>query len=220
MKKIDLTHTLSSDIPHWDGDCCFRATVAVDYKDCTPPNLFRVQRLEMKAGAGTHIDAPAHYFADGTTVDALELENLVTDCYTIHTNNLNKDFLITKETIEKFENEHGKILPKTFVIFHTGWDIYWNTPQKYRNDLKFPSLHESAAQLLVERDIAGMGIDTLSPDAIGKDFPVHRILLGAGKYIVENVANAKDLPPVGAKIMILPLKIEGGTESPIRLVAY
>jgi len=219
MKKIDLTHTLSSEIPNWDGDCCFRAEVKVDYKDCTPPNLFRVQKLEMKAGAGTHIDAPAHCFPGGKTIDVLDLENLVTECVVIHTTVVKEDYVITKEILEKFEKENGKINSNTFVIFHTGWDQFWNDPKKYRNDLKFPSLHEETARLLVERNIAGIGIDTLSPDAIGKDFPVHRVFLGAGKYIVENVANAKELPRAGAKVVIMPLKIKGGTESPIRLVA-
>ena len=219
MIKIDLTHTLSSDIPNWDGDCCFKAEIKVDYKDCAPPNLFRVQKLEMKAGAGTHIDAPAHCFPDGKTIDNLVLENLLTDCVVIHTDTITEDYVITPEVLEKFENEHGKIPENAFVIFHTGWDQFWNNFKKYRNDLKFPSLHEETAKVLVERNIAGVGIDTLSPDAIGKDFPVHRVLLGAGKYIVENVANAKELPPTGAKSLVLPIKIKDGTEAPVRLVA-
>ena len=56
-------------------------------------------------------------------------------------------------------------------------------------------------------------------DKGGEDFPVHRIVLGAGKYIVENIANAKDVPPIGAKIMVMPMKINNGTEAPIRLIA-
>lgn len=64
-----------------------------------------------------------------------------------------------------------------------------------------------------------IGIDTLSPDAGGKDFPVHRVILGAGKYIVENIANAAAVPPTGAKILIMPVKIKDGTEAPVRLVA-
>lgn len=220
MKKIDLTHTLSPNIPHWDGDCCFKANIAVDYKDCTPPNLFRVQKLEMKAGAGTHIDAPAHCFADGKTVDVLELENLVTECMVIHTDVIAEDYLITAEVLEKFEKENGKIPENSFVIFHTGWDQYWDDAEKYRNNLKFPSLHEDVAKFLLERNVVGVGIDTLSPDAVGKDFPVHRLLLGAGKFIVENIANAKLLPPTGAKVTILPIKIKDGTEAPVRVIAF
>ncbi len=219
MRKIDLTHTLSPEVPNWDEECCFKADIKVDYKDCTPPNLFRVQKFEMRGGAGTHIDAPAHCFPNGKTIEDLDLENLVTDCIVVHTDTVTEDYLITPKVLEKFENENGQIPSNTFVIFHTGWDQYWHDAKKYRNDLKFPSLHVDTAKLLVERNVAGIGIDTLSPDAIGEDFPVHRVLLGAGIYIVENVANAKELPPVGARIIVMPLKIKGGTESPIRLVA-
>ncbi len=219
MKNIDLTHHLASDIPHWDGVECFKINVTLDYKDCTPPDLFRVQGIEMKAGAGTHIDAPAHCFPSGKTVEALELDNLITDCVVIRTENPAENYLIKVEVIEKFEKEYGEIPPNTFVIFSTGWEKKWDDKEKYRNDLKFPSLHIDTALLLLERNIAGIGIDTLSPDAVGEDFPVHRALLGAGKYIVENVANAKELPAVGAKVMILPMKIKGGTEAPVRLVA-
>jgi len=219
MRKIDLTYTLTSDIPHWDGDCCFRLNTTVDYSDCVAPNLFRIQRIEAKAGAGTHIDAPAHCFSEGKTIEALSLENLVTDCIVIHTVTDKEDYVIQFEVIKDFEKEHGEIQSNSFVIFYTGWSKYWSDPEKYRNDLKFPSVSEEAAKLLLERDVAGIGIDTLSPDAIGEDFPVHRVLLGADKFIVENVANAKDLPPTGARVMIMPLKIKGGTESPVRLVA-
>ena len=219
MKKVDLTHTLSSEILHWDGDCCFRTEIKVDYKDCTPPNLFRVQKIEMKAGAGTHIDAPAHCLPEGKTIEKLELENLVTECVVIKIDNAKEDTLLTPDLIEKFEKENGKINQNTFVIFNTGWDKYWNEPKKYRNDFKFPSVHEETAKLLLERNIAGIGIDTLSPDASGQDFPVHRILLGAEKYIVENIANAKELPAVGSKVCILPIKIKDGTEAPVRMIA-
>ena len=131
----------------------------------------------------------------------------------------NENYLVMSETVTAFEKGYGMIQPNTFVIFYTGWDQYWNDPKKYRNDLKFPRVHENTARLLVERNVAGLGIDTLSPDARGEDFPVHRVILGAGKYIVENVANAKNVPPTGAKISIMPMKIKEGTEAPVRLVA-
>ncbi|MES2409496.1 MAG: cyclase family protein [Patescibacteria group bacterium] len=220
FKIIDLTHTLASDIPSWDEGCCFNTSISLDYKDCKSPNLFRVQKIEAKAGCGTHIDAPAHCFEGGKTIDQLTLDNLVIDCVVIRPKQeVGENYLILPEEINKFENEYGKIEPGTFVIFDTGWGQYWNDPQKYRNDLKFPSIHPDTAQLLIERNVSGIGIDTLSPDAIGEDFPVHRRILGAGKFIVENIANAEELPEKGAKIIIAPIKIRGGTEAPVRLMA-
>jgi len=74
--------------------------------------------------------------------------------------------------------------------------------------------------MLLERSIAGIGIDTLSCDRGDQGFPVHRVILGAGKYLVENIANAKELPPTGGRILVLPLKLKHGTEAPVRLVAF
>lgn len=217
---IDLTHSLTSDIPSFDGDCCFSLHIAVDYKDCESTNLFRVQKIEAKAGAGTHMDAPAHCFPKSKTIEALDLANLVTECIIIRVDDeANETYVVMPDAIKKFEEQHGKIEPNTFVIFYTGWDKYWGTPKKYRNDLQFPSVHEETAKLLLKRDVAGIGIDTLSPDAGGKDYPVHRVILGSGKYLVENVANAEKVPPTGAKIMIMPMKIKDGTEAPIRMIA-
>lgn len=83
--------------------------------------------------------------------------------------------------------------------------------------MQFPSLSAEAAQLLIERGIAGIAIDTLSPDCPGSGDPVHRIMLSNNKYMIENIAHADQLPPVGAYVIALPLKIES-TEAPIRVV--
>ena len=57
------------------------------------------------------------------------------------------------------------------------------------------------------------------PDARDGLKPVHRRILGADKYLVENIANAKELPPIGAKVFVLPMKIKNSTEAPVRLIA-
>ena len=61
-------------------------------------------------------------------------------------------------------------------------------------------------------------IDTLSADKADSDYPVHRALLGAGKYLVKNIAYAEQLPAVGSYNMALPILTVGGTEAPIRLI--
>ena len=216
---IDLTHALSPEIPYWDGNCGFELKTAFDYKDSSGPDLFRTQDIAAHAGIGTHMDAPAHCFPDGKTIDALALEDLVVDCAVIKVDGAGEDYVAMPDAVEEFEKEHGTIQPNTFVIFRTGWDKYWNDPKKYRNDLKFPSVHESTAKLLLERGIAGLGIDSMSADARGESFPVHRAVLGAGKYLVENIAKASELPATGAKIFVMPIKIKEGTEAPIRLIA-
>jgi kynurenine formamidase len=220
FKVVDLTHTLSPEIPCWDGDCGFHLALESDYKDCPGPDFFRTQTISSRAGMGTHIDAPAHCFPGARTIEALDIQDLITDCAVIKVNDVaDEKYVIMPGIIEKFERENGAIRPNTFIIFCTGWSKYWSTPGKYRNNLQFPSVHESTAKLLLQRNIAGLGTDTLSADAQGKSFPVHRAILGAGKYLVENITNLDDLPPTGAKIFVMPIKIKEGTEAPIRLIA-
>jgi kynurenine formamidase len=220
LKLIDLTHTLSPEIPAWDGTGGFELSVNTDYKDCTPPDLFRTHTIKCIAGIGTHIDSPAHAVEGGRTTDKLALEELIVDNVVIDVSDeANESYVIMPSTIEKFEKEYGHIPARSLVIFYTGWDKHWGTPEKYHNKYMFPSVHVSTAQMLLERGITGIGIDTLSCDTGKEGFPVHRAILGADKYLIENVANASLLPATGAKVFVLPMKIKDATEAPVRLVA-
>ncbi len=57
-----------------------------------------------------------------------------------------------------------------------------------------------------------------SPDTPESNYPVHKTLLGAGKYLVENVANAQSMPPIGGFTLALPIRLQGMTEAPFRLI--
>jgi len=220
FKIIDLTHRLVPEAPSWDGSCAFELSIDTDYKDCTPPDLFRTQNIKATASIGTHMDAPAHVIPGGRTIDKLTMEELVTDCVVIDVSSeADAVYMIMPNVVEKFEKEYGEIKPNSFVIFYTGWDKHWSNREKYHNNHKFPSVDVSTAELLLKRNIAGLGIDTFSADTGANGFPVHRAILGADKYLVENVANAKELPPIGAKSFVLPMKIKDGTEASIRLIA-
>lgn len=220
LKPVDLTHTLSFNIPTWDVSCGFNLEIDTDYTDCKDPDLFRTQKVNMNAGIGTHMDTPAHCFQNQRTIESLTMEELVTDCVVIDVSNYaDENYIVMPEAIEKFEEKYGEIKQNSFVIFYTGWYKYWENSEKYRNNYKFPSVHVSTAELLLKRNIAGLGIDTLSADTGKNGFPVHRAILGANKYLVENITNLAGLPPTGAKIAVLPIKIKDATEAPIRLIA-
>ena len=127
----------------------------------------------------------------------------------------------------QFEKIHGKIPEGSLVLAHTGWDQFWNSPDQYRNvdalgRMHFPGFSEKAACFLLERKIVGLGMDTLSPDGSdngkGAAFAVHKKILGAKKYIIENVANLEQMDPVGSFALALPPRSCGATESTIRLV--
>ncbi|QBS13459.1 cyclase family protein [Legionella geestiana] len=220
LQWIDLTHTLEPSIPCWDKSCGFENTVQLDYADCKDAVKFRVQHIAMDAGIGTHIDAPAHCTPGGLTIDQLLLTDLQANCVVIDVSDkAHERYTLSVTDVAQFEQQYGKIPPSSFVLIRTGWDKFWMQPEKYHNNHVFPSVSLRAAQLLLDRQIAGLGIDTLSPDRPEDGYTVHALLLGAGKYIIENVANAALLPPCGSRILIFPIKIKGGTEAPIRLVA-
>lgn len=216
---IDLTHSLSPTIPQWGENCGFQHKTECDYTDCDTDVKFRVQKFEMSAGIGTHMDAPAHCIPGGLTIADIPLEKLITPCVVIDiSEKANERYSLSRKDIIDFENKYGIIPANTFVIIYTGWGKLWNQPIKYRNNLVFPSVSKEAAELFIERNITGLGIDTLSPDRAEDGFPVHQLLLNSGKYIIENVANCNNLPCVGAFIIALPIKIKDATEAPIRLV--
>jgi len=217
---IDLTHSLSPDVPHWGIDVGFKYNARYIQSTESPGNVkFRVQRLEMSAGIGTHMDAPSHCFENALAIDAIPIQSLITTCRVIDVSSKAHDrYSITADDVSLFEDKYGIIPKDAFVIMYTGWDQRWTQPNKYRNEKVFPNISIEAAKILLSRDIVGLGIDTLSPDAFGSDFPVHQLILGAGKYIIENVANANQLDPIGCTIFALPIKIKDGTEAPLRLI--
>jgi kynurenine formamidase len=216
---VDLTHPLTSKMPTWDGHCGFFLQDTLTYQECQTDCQFRVQSLEMMAGVGTHIDAPAHCFPNGKTIEKLSLETLISPCVVIDlSSKAHENYLFDLSSIEQFEKTHGSIDKNTFVIFRSGWDRFWNDPEKYHNQYRFPSVSKQAAEYLVAKDVVGIGIDTLSPDRPESGFPVHQVVLGAGKFIVENVAHAQLMPATGGSVWILPIPIVDGTEAPIRLL--
>lgn len=219
-RLIDLTHPLGPDTPSWTGGCGFRHEVKLDYGQCTTDTKFRVQQIKMHAGIGTHMDAPAHVVPGGATIDELELTTFLAPCVVVDVSaKTHERYTVSTEDVRDFEKEYGRIPTGAFVIFYTGWDKFWHQPEKYRNNHVFPAVSGEVARLLLAHDIVGLGIDTLSPDRPEcGTFPVHAAILGAGKYIVENVANASALPAVGSYSLALPIKTVGGTEAPIRLV--
>lgn len=132
--------------------------------------------------------------------------------------NNNPRYQLSREDIIFFENKYGKITSHSFVIIYTGWSKFWENRDLYRNNLVFPTISVDAAKILVDRNIVGLGIDTLGPDLPGDEYFVHDLLLKDGKYIIENIANAQLLPAVGSFSFALPLKLST-TETPVRLIA-
>ncbi len=220
FQVIDLTHSLNPNIPTWNGHCGFAHQRILDHD----PHLrysFQTHQIKMIEGIGTHLDAPLHAFKSARDVASLDLNELIAKAVVIDVSQkAHEHYAVSPDDIMAFEKAHGRIEEGCFVIVNTGWSQYWLTPARYRNDLIFPYISAAAVELLVhERNVAGLGVDTLSPDCPKNDeYPVHNIVLGADKYLVENIANAHLLPPTGSYTFALPMKIQAGTEAPIRLI--
>ena len=220
-KIVSLSHTLTPSSPTWNGKEAFIETREWDYPTCSTTTKFRVQSFCFDAGTGTHIDAPAHSVPGGRTVDQLEMNELIAPCFIIDASMYaTSDSLIDLATIKLFERTHQVKFANSMVFFKTNWSIHWSQKQKYRNDLQFPALSAEAAAYLVDQEVIAIGIDTLGPDRPGDTFPVHDIVLGANRYLIENLTHLDQLPPCGATAIVMPLLIAGATEAPARIIGY
>lgn len=218
--QIDLTHKLHTDIPTWAGTGPeFHHTLEKDHNPDAEYS-FKKHEIAMKEGVGTHMDAPAHCDIHGKTIDQIPLEDLHVSCVVIDVSSVaHENYIVSAQDIHNFEEQHGVIDERSLVMIHTGWGQFWNDKEKYRNKLAFPSISAEAAQVLINRNAVGIGVDTLSPD-LGENgrYPVHNLFLKSGRYMIENVANLNQMPPTGAFASVSPLSIKGGTEAPARIV--
>ena len=217
---IDLTHLLNENIPTWTGECGFHKKIVTDYPEP------RVMSYSFIASAGTHIDSPVHFVPGGRSVDELTLSGDL--CVPIHcidvSDKASMDYLISSEDIERYERSYGRMESGSVLLGYTGWDRFWKDPALYRRagedgNIRCPGFAPEVGSIILKRGLVGLGIDTFSPDGGDMSFPIHKELLGSGKYLIENLTNLGKLPPVGAFLQALPLKIEDAAESPIRAIA-
>ena len=218
-KLIDLTHMLDGNIPAWNGGCGFQHDMHIDYSDCQGEDKFRVMKVKMHSGVGTHMDAPSHCIAGGKYIHDFDVNDLIMPCVVIDVASKSHErYSLSVQDIADFESKFGTITQNSCVMIKTGWSKFWNEPLKYHNNHVLPSVSSEAADLFFERGVSALGIDTFSPDRPEDGFKVHKTFLGAGKILIENVANLDSITPIGSFVMVLPIKIKEGTEAPVRLV--
>ncbi len=225
---IDLTHTIGMNIPVWPSNSFsekYSTVTLTDYKT----NSFYSRLLSIPEHFGTHLDAPAHGCEGKLTIDQIPLDNLIIPAVIISVQERvmnNHDYALTVDDILEWEEKFGLIQNNSVVLMHTGWNKYWNEPKLYLNQdekgvMHFPGFSEEAVKFLInERNINGIGVETLSIDCgFSTDFPAHKVLFEANKYALENIANLEQLPAMGAILIIAPLKLENGSGSPVRVFA-
>ena len=116
---------------------------------------------------------------------------------------------MTVDDLKAWEKKHGRLPKNGGVFLNSGWDAKAKDPKAFLGQdrsktLHFPGFSKEACEfLLKEREVAGLAVDTLSLDfGASKEFAVHKLWLGAGKWGLECVANLSQLPPAGATVFV------------------
>ena len=181
---------------------------------------------------GTHLDAPIHFAESGWSVDEIPVDQLTGEAIVLDIRSQvgsNPDYTLQVEDIARWESSYGPIPSEALILLYTGFGEFWPDTSRYLGSptpedpttLHFPGFSADAITFLLhKRKILGIGIDTASIDpGQSRDFPVHQILSQANRYALENVAHLGLLPPRGARMTALPMKIRGGTGAPVRIIA-
>jgi kynurenine formamidase/glyoxylase-like metal-dependent hydrolase (beta-lactamase superfamily II) len=223
----DLTHTLTRDFPFIPVP---GITFAFEAKPIATMegHGVRANKWIIHEHIGTQVDAPSHFAPAGVALEELHVEDLLVPVIVIDISKkslTNPDAELTVEDIKQWEAAYGTIPNNACVMMYSGWetflydDKYLGMDQKHTKH--FPGISSSAIQFLVsQRSIAGVGVDVISLDpGYDNEYKGHRILLGAGKWAVEAVANLNKIPPQGAYLFVGAPKIKGATGGIVRLLA-
>jgi kynurenine formamidase len=229
-KVIDLTHAFDEKTIHWPTAKPFQWQ-----KDAWGPSpggyFYASASFAASEHLGTHIDSPIHFAEGQATTDTIPLRQLIGPAVVIDISgsaSANADYALSASDVGVWEKKNGRIPPRAIVLVKTGWASRWPDRARYMGTdapgdvehLHFPGISPEAAEILVERRVDGVGIDTASLDSgPSKDFQTHRILGRAGIYGLENLAALDGLPAKGATLIALPMKIRNGTGGPVRVIA-
>lgn len=234
---VDLTHTLDPDfpvivLPPEFGQCArFRIEEVSAYDHRGP--AWKWHNITLNEHTGTHFDAPIHWVSGkdvpNGAVDEIDPGAFVGPVVVIDCSEgaaADDDFELTPAIIEDWEATHGVIPKGAWVLMRTDWSKrsgaeYLNMAEDGAHS---PGPTPAAIELLLARDIRGFGTETVGTDAgqgmhYTPPYPAHYLLHGAGKFGLQCLCNLDLLPPTGALLIAPPLKIKGGTGSPLRVLA-
>ncbi len=239
LHVVDLTQPLGPDTPllplppQWNNTPPFRIWELSRYDERGPAWYWNA--FSTGEHTGTHFDAPVHWVSGknlpDNTVDRVPPRNFVGPaCVLDVTAEVAKDpdFLITLDHVRAWEKQYGRIPESAWVLLRTGWSRRTSAAD-YLN-VKGDGPHtpgwakECSAFLANERNVLGVGVETVGTDAgqaarFDPPFPNHYIMHGSGRFGLAGLCNLDQLPPTGAVVIAAPLKIVGGSGSPVRAIA-
>jgi len=235
IKVVDLTQTLTPTTPvialppEVGANSPPFSMIPVSNFDEKGPG-WAWNEIRMGEHTGTHFDAPNHWHTGRTYPDGgpatIPADQLIAPACVIDCSKesaANPDFLMEVEHIEAWEAKHGKIPAKSWVLMRTDWSKRTD-PEAFLNGGHTPGPSIEAAKFLAGRDVMGFGVETVGTDAgmagiFDPPFPAHHFMHGNNRYGLASLTNLDKLPPKGAVLITPPLKIAGGSGSPLRVLA-
>jgi kynurenine formamidase len=230
---LDLTHAFDASTIYWPTEEGFVLERGSEGRT-EAGYYYAAHRMRLAEHGGTHLDAPIHFHEGGSTAERVPLDRLIAPAVVVDARAAcarNPDHALGVADLERFEAAHGRIPDGAALLLLTGFSARWPDRARYLGTdergaaavakLHFPGLDPVAARWLVaNRKVAAVGIDTASIDpGTSQRFESHQILFAAEIPAFENLAQLEQLPPSGATLIALPMKIAGGSGGPLRAVA-
>jgi kynurenine formamidase len=228
-KLVDLTYSFSEETHHWPTAKPFHLETVSEGR--TPAGFwYSSYNYSGSEHVGTHLDAPFHFAEGRWTTEQIPLARTIGAAVVIDVrrqSDKNHDYLLAIDDIRAWEKTHGRLPAGVIVLIHSGWGKYWGDRKRYFGtdepgnvtDLHFPGVSAEAAEFLVkQRRVKAIGIDMPSIDhGPSRDFQAHQIFGASNVPIFENVARLELVPPKGATVFAVPMKIKGGSGAPLRI---
>ena len=221
----DLTHTITPETPVFPGN----PQPVIEPLRTFEKDGYYANKLTFAEHTGTHMDAPAHIVEGAAYANELAVEQFFAPLAVVDISEraaTDPDAQVMPDDLVAWESEHGSLPAGAFVAMNSGWEARIGDPASFINAgedgvLHFPGFHPDAAAFLVEeRDITGIGVDTLSLDfGAATQFVTHVTVLQTGKYGLEGLAALASVPPAGALIVVGGPKVVVGSGGPSRVMA-
>ncbi|MBM3941572.1 MAG: cyclase family protein [SAR202 cluster bacterium] len=180
-------------------------------------------KLTLATHLGTHVDAPYHFHPGGVTVDNMPLERYMGQALLLDLRQLYRSQ--TPISVADLQQAGGRpeALRGQIAVLFTGWaEAESGGPRFYSQG---PYLSTEGAAYLLDCGINAVAVDfpidkhPATPQSTIRDFPVHRLVLGRGVPIIENLINLDKLAGRRFELWALPIKLLGGDGAAARAVA-
>jgi arylformamidase len=186
------------------------------------PGFWQVSSVNQGLHTGAHIDSPLHVFQDGITTAEISLDQVIGEAVTVDLSFVGANHKITIDDLKRGGAEQVK--ESDIVLLRTDWTdkMYGNWPDYFTQSPFFPP---ESAEWLVAKGPKSIGFDFFEEycarlaDFTSEDFPMHRVILGAGIVIMEGITNLGALPRRRVPFYAPFYKIEGTEGAPARFFA-